>query len=99
MNEIQNEPSDDGVSGDALGDLNIFNPGYSLITWPKDKEYDQKQLNLFFFKRLDNLIVSTLKGLNENKLKTIRFMGYRDLKQKYSSIIETVIIKSLKLLH
>ena len=37
MNEIQNESSDDGVSGDALGDLNIFNPGYSLITWPKDK--------------------------------------------------------------
>ena len=86
---------DDGVSGNVIGKTSCFQPSFNLITWPKEKEFDQKHLNLFVFKRLDDLIVVNNKSLKDDELLKLRFTGYRDLKLGYPQIIDKVSLKNL----
>ena len=68
----------------------FFRPLFDQIKWPADKEFDQKELNLFLLKRLDYFLCKELAHLDQHDLLAVRFKSFMPLKKLYPIVIEKV---------
>ena len=85
MDDLDEDDDED----ESVGDASCFKPPFNAIRFP-DHVYDQADLNSFLFKRLDNLLVSKHKGVNDADLLKIRFKNFRNLKKQEAAIINQV---------
>ena len=82
---------DEDEEDESVGDVSCFKPPFNSIKFPdKDQAYDQGDLNSFLFKRLDHLLVSKNKEMDEEDLLKLRFKNFRSLKKAESFIVEQV---------